>query len=71
MSGSLIHITYLHNWIVESLSQDYNLASHITYVVCGNFIQEWLSLQFKVDSRRLIFEKLLMAIYYFAYIIGH
>ena len=38
-----------------------DLVSHTTYVVCVNFIHKWRDLQFKVDSERQIFEKLLMA----------
>ena len=40
----------------------YNLVLRITYVVCFNFIHKWRDLQFKVDSERLIFEKLFLAI---------
>ena len=58
VSGS----TYIHNWSLEPFSQDYDLASHITYVVCVNFIHEWRELQFKVDSERQIFEKFFIAI---------
>ena len=31
------------------------LVSHITYVVCVNFIHKWRNLQFKVDPERQIF----------------
>ena len=30
--------TYKHNWPLQPFSQDYELASHITHVVCINFI---------------------------------
>ena len=50
--------TYAHSW---SFRQDYDLVSHITYIVCVKFINECLDLQFKVDSERQIFEKLFMA----------
>ena len=43
-------------------SQDYDLAVYLTCVVSINFIHECQDLQFKVDSERQIFEKLLMAI---------
>ena len=57
---SLVSTTY--NWSLQPFSQDYDLVSHTTYVVCVNFIHEWWDLQFKVDSERQIFEKLFMAI---------
>ena len=47
--------TYIPIWLLQPFSQDYNLASHTTYVVCVNFINEWRYLQFKVDSERQIF----------------
>ena len=40
----------------------FDLVSHTTYVVCVNFIHKWRDLQFNVDSKRQIFEKLFMAI---------
>ena len=46
----------IHNWPLQPFSQDYGLASHITHVVCVNFICEWWDLQFNVDSKREIFE---------------
>ena len=49
---------YIHNWPLQPFSQDYGLASHITHVVCVNFIREWRDLQFNVDSEQQIFEKL-------------
>ena len=42
--------TYIHNWPLQSFSQDNGLASHTTPVVYVNFIREWRNLQFKVDS---------------------
>ena len=42
-------IKLLNNW---PHSQDYDLVSHTTYVVCVHFIHEWRDLQFKVDSER-------------------
>ena len=45
----------IHNWPLHSFSQDYGLASRITYVVCVNFICEWRDLQFNGDR---LFEKL-------------
>ena len=32
-----------------------DLVSHITYVVCVNFMHKWQDLQFKVDTERQIF----------------
>ena len=61
LNSTYIHI-YIHNWPLQPFSQDYDLVSHTTYVVCVNFIHEWRDLQFKVDSERQIFEKLFMAI---------
>ena len=29
--------TYIHNWSLQPFSQDYDLVSHATYVVCVNF----------------------------------
>ena len=26
--------TFMHNWLLQPLSQDYELASHATYIVC-------------------------------------
>ena len=46
---------YIHNWSLETFSQDYDLVSHTTYVVCNNFIRERQDLQFNVDSGRQIF----------------
>ena len=40
------------------------ISSLITYVVCTNLIRDWRDLQFKVDSKWQIFEKLSMAIFY-------
>ena len=55
MTRTYIH-TYLYNWSVQVFSQDYNLASHITYGVYVSFIDEWRDLkQFKVDIARQIF----------------
>ena len=48
----------MHNWPLQPFSQNYGLASHITHVVCVNFMREWRDLQFNVDSERQIFEKL-------------
>ena len=49
--------TYIHNWVLQPFSQDYDLASYITHVVRINFIREWLDVQFNVDSERQIFFK--------------
>ena len=53
----------LCNWSLQPLSQDYDLATHTTYVVCINFIHEWQDLQFKVDFERQIFVQLFIWIY--------
>ena len=47
----LLHIC-MHNWPLQSFSQDYGLAFHTTHVVFVNFIREWQDLQFNVDSER-------------------
>ena len=49
---------YIHNWPLQSFSQDYSLTSHITHVVCIIFISERRDLQLNVDSEPQIFEKL-------------
>ena len=61
-----IHITYILNWSLQPFSQDYDLVSHTTYVVCVNFVHEWRDLQFKVDSERQIFDKVFIAIYIYS-----
>ena len=40
--------------------RDYGLASHIIHAVCINFILVWRDLQFNVDSKRQIFDKLFL-----------
>ena len=40
--------------ILQPFSQDYDLASHTTYVVCNNFLHKWRVLQFKVVSERFL-----------------
>ena len=32
------------NWSLQPFSKDYDLATHITYVLYANFIREWLIL---------------------------
>ena len=49
MNLIIILVGILHNWSIQPFSQDYNLASHIIYVVCVKFIHEWRALQFNVD----------------------
>ena len=46
--------TYIHNWPIQSFSQDCGLAAPTTHVVCVNFIREWRDLQLNVDSERQI-----------------
>ena len=43
-------IMYWRRRSLVGLHQDYDLASHATYVVCINFIHKWRDLIFKVDS---------------------
>ena len=59
-SNRLLH--FLLDNILHTFSQDYNLASHTSYVACFNFIHKWRDLQSEVDSERQIFEKLFVAI---------
>ena len=47
--------TDIHNWPLQSFSQDYGLASHTTHAVNVNFIRERRELQFNVDSEQQIF----------------
>ena len=54
------------SWLLQLLSQDYNLAAHTTYVAFVNFIHEWRGLQFNVDTERQIFEKIFMLIFIFS-----
>ena len=42
--------TFIHNWPLQPISQDFGLVSHTTQAVCANFIRAWRDLQFKVDS---------------------
>ena len=48
----------IHNWPLQPFSQDYDLDSHTTCVMCVNFIHEWLDIQFNVDFERQVLEKL-------------
>ena len=57
-----VNIICLHTPLYTYIIDHYNpsvriidLVSHITYVVCVNFIHKWRDLQFKVDSERQIF----------------
>ena len=43
--------TYIQNWPLQPFSQDYDLASYSTPVVCV-VPREWWYLQFNVDSQR-------------------
>ena len=49
--------TYIHNWPLQTFSQDYGLTSHTFHVVCVNIIREWRDLHFNVK----FFEKLSIA----------
>ena len=48
----------IHNCLLQPYSQDYGLFSPTTHIVWVNFIREWRDLQFNVDSKQQIFEKL-------------
>ena len=53
--------TYIHNWPLQSLSQNYGLASHTNHDdVCFNFIREGRDIQFNVYSERWIFARNLL-----------
>ena len=47
----MLDYLYIHDWSLQPFSQDCNLASHITSVVCVSFIEEWQDLEFQVDSK--------------------
>ena len=47
--------TYIYDWPLQPLSLDYGLVSHITHVVCVNFLREWRDQQFNVDPEWQIF----------------
>ena len=58
-----LSIHYIHNWPLQSFSQDYYIVSHTTYIVCVYFIHKWRDPQFKVDfERQYFFGKLFMEI---------
>ena len=38
--------TKIHIWLLQPFSQDYDLASRTTNVVCFNFIHKWRDLKF-------------------------
>ena len=59
-----MYFDYIHNWSLQPLSQDYDLVSHNTYVMCVNFIHEEHELHFKFGCELLIFEKIFMEIFY-------
>ena len=42
VAGSFQQYTYMHNWWLQPFSQDYDLGSHITYVVCV-VLYAWVS----------------------------
>ena len=42
---------------ITTFSQDYDLASYITYIVCVDFIREQRESQFKFGSEWQIFKK--------------
>ena len=51
-------LKYVRDWMLQPFSQDNGLASHVTHVVCVNFICEWRDLLFNIDSERQIFENI-------------
>ena len=53
--------TYIHNWPLQSFSQDYGLVSHTAHVVCVNFMHEWRDIQFNVDSESRFLRNFFMA----------
>ena len=48
---------YIFLWVEIPFSQDYDLPSYTTHVVCINFIREWWDLQFNVDSEQQSFSQ--------------
>ena len=60
LRNNILH-TYKYSPL-QYLSQDYDLASHIPYIVCVHFIHDWQDLQFKVDSKQQIIERFFIAI---------
>ena len=42
-----LNSAYIHNWSLQSYSQDYDLASYITYAGCCKFIHKWRCLKFR------------------------
>ena len=59
---------YMHNWPLQSFSQDYVLASHIILVMCINFMCWWWNLQFKVDSKDRLLRNFFMEIFFYFFI---
>ena len=64
----LVMCAYKYNWSLQFFNQDYGpIFSHIN-VMSINFIHTWVARpQFKVDSKRQIFEKLFMAILFLSH----
>ena len=63
LERTYIHIIGHYNPSVRIIDLD----SHITYVVCVNFIHKWQDLQFKVDFERQVFiETFYMAIFIYS-----
>ena len=40
-------VKYIYNWSLQHFTQDYDLVSYVTYIVCVNFIHKWQDSQFK------------------------
>ena len=49
--------TNVYNWSSQPFGQNYDIASHPTYVVCFNFIRKWRDLKFKADTELQIFRE--------------
>ena len=54
--------TYIHNWTLQLFSQDYDLVFTQLMLRELIFVYEWWNLQFKIDSKRQVIEKLFKAI---------
>ena len=53
--GTLLRVTYVHDWPLLPFSQDNGFASYTSHFVCVNLIRDWGHQQFNVDSERQIF----------------
>ena len=58
----ILYLYYIHTYIIGHYNPSVNIidpVSHITYVVCVNFVHKWRDLQFKIDSERQTFSEFL------------